>query len=153
MSVEVGQKLPPFSCVSHDGIIVNNETIAGKKTIITIFSNGDSTSCNKQICSLNDRFSSLKNKGYQIYGLSPEKVAKNQKVAKKYNISYPLLSDPDKEALHTFGLFGPKKFMGKDVMGVYRSAIVVDENGTITHFIDKVLSADHGSQILETING
>lgn len=152
MSLEVGQKLPPFSCVSNEGTIVNNDYIAGKKTIITIFSNGATTSCNKQICSLNDHYSAFQKQGYLILGLCPEKVDQNQKVIKKYHISYPLLSDPEKKVLNTFGLFGPKKFMGKDVMGVYRSAIVVNEKGIITHFIDKVLSADHGNQILNTIN-
>lgn len=149
--IEIGQKLPAFSCLSNDGTIVNNDSIAGKKTIITVFSNGATTSCNKQICSLNDHYSAFQKQGYQVLGICPEKVAQNQKVVNKYNISYPILSDPEKEVLNAFGLFGPKKFMGKDVMGVYRSAIVVNEKGIITHFIDKVLSADHGNQLLETI--
>lgn len=151
--IEIGQKLPQFTCSSHDGTVVNNDSVAGKKTIITVFSNGATTSCNKQICSLNDHYETFKKLGYQIIGICPEKTTQNQKVVNKYHISYPLLSDPDKEVLNTFGLFGPKKFMGKDVMGVYRSAIVINENGIVTHFIDKVLSADHGNQLLETING
>jgi len=151
MSIKAGEKLPDFQLEDQFGNVVNNEQCKGKKVIISIYAQDDTPSCTKQVCSLNESMEKLKKAGYEIYGLSPDTTKKHQKFAEKYNIGYPLLSDPDKSVLQEWGLFGPKKFMGKDVMGVYRSAIVIDENGVVSHLIDKVVTASHGEQLLEVL--
>ena len=151
MSIKTGEKLPVFQLTDQSGNVVNNQTFSGKKVIISVYAQDDTPSCTKQVCSLNDSLEKLKAAGYEIYGLSPDSPKKHQKFAEKYNIGYTLLSDPDKSVLQAWGLFGPKKFMGKDVMGVYRSAIVLDENGVVTHFIDKVVTATHGDQLAEVL--
>lgn len=151
MHISIGKKLPEFQTEDHMGNIVNNDSLLGKKVIISIYAQDDTPSCTKQVCSLNSSLNELTSKGYMVYGLSPDSVKKHQKFSEKYNIRYPLLSDPDKKLLNDWGLFGPKKFMGKDVMGVYRSAIVLDENGVVTHIIDKVVTATHGEQLSEIL--
>lgn len=151
MSLQTGQKLPDFELKDENGNIVNNRTFSGNKVIISIYAQDDTPSCTKQVCSLNEDVSAFEKAGYKVYGLSPDAEKKHQKFKGKYNITYPLLSDPEREVLKSWGLFGPKKFMGKEVTGVYRSAIVLDENGIITHFIDKVVTATHGQQLKEIL--
>ncbi|MFZ1702772.1 MAG: peroxiredoxin [Saprospiraceae bacterium] len=151
MNVNIGKKLPKFEVVDDEGNCVNNETILGNKVIFTVYAKDDTPSCNKQVCSLNEYYAKLKSKGYLVYGLSPDTVKKHGKFKEKYNIGYPLLADKDKTMLLDFGLFGPKMFMGKQVNGVYRSAIVVDEMGIVTHLIDKVITKSHGEQIMEVL--
>lgn len=151
MSIKTGEKLPVFQLTDQSGNVVNNQTFAGKKVIISVYAQDDTPSCTKQVCSLNDSLGKLKAAGYELYGLSPDAPKKHQKFAEKYKIGYTLLSDPDKSVLQAWGLFGPKKFMGKDVMGVYRSAIVLDEKGVVVHFIDKVVTATHGEQLVEVL--
>lgn len=151
MSIKTGEKLPVFQLTDQSGNVVNNQTFAGKKVIISVYAQDDTPSCTKQVCSLNESMTKLKTAGYELYGLSPDSPKKHQKFAEKYNIGYTLLSDPDKSVLQAWGLFGPKKFMGKDVMGVYRSAIVLDEKGVVTHFVDKVVTATHGEQLAEVL--
>lgn len=151
MSIKTGEKLPVFQLTDQSGNVVNNQTFAGKKVIISVYAQDDTPSCTKQVCSLNESMAKLKTAGYELYGLSPDSPKKHQKFAEKYNIGYTLLSDPDKSVLQAWGLFGPKKFMGKDVMGVYRSAIVLDEKGVVTHFVDKVVTSTHGEQLVEVL--
>ncbi len=151
MTLEAGLKLPDFELKDENGNFVNNRTFSGNKVIISIYAQDDTPSCTKQVCSLNEDHSVFEKAGYKVYGLSPDAEKKHQKFIGKYQITYPLLSDPEREVLKSWGLFGPKKFMGKDVTGVYRSAIVLDENGVITHFIDKVVTATHGQQLKEIL--
>jgi peroxiredoxin Q/BCP len=151
MSLQAGQKLPDFELKDENGTTISNQTLVGQKVIISIYAQDDTPSCTKQVCSLNEDVSEFEKAGYKVYGLSPDAEKKHQKFKGKYNITYPLLSDPEREVLKSWGLFGPKKFMGKEVTGVYRSAIVLDENGIITHFIDKVVTATHGQQLKEIL--
>ncbi len=151
MSLQTGQKLPDFELKDENGTTISNQTFVGQKVIISIYAQDDTPSCTKQVCSLNEDVTLFEKAGYKVYGLSPDAEKKHQKFKGKYNITYPLLSDPEREVLKSWGLFGPKKFMGKEVTGVYRSAIVLDENGIITHFIDKVVTATHGQQLKEIL--
>lgn len=151
MRLKVGDKLPLFEAMDDKGNVVNNVTIARKKVIFTFYAKDDTPSCTKQVCSINDHLAFFKERGYEVYGVSPDSIKKHQKFADKYAINFPLIADKDKTMLLKFGFYGPKKFMGKDVNGVYRSAVVVDERGLITHLIDKVVTASHGQQLVETL--
>jgi peroxiredoxin Q/BCP len=151
MNIKTGNVLPDFRAKDENGNEVNNQTLKGKKVILSFYAQDDTPSCTKQVCSLRDSADFFTSKGYLIYGISPDSEKKHQKFKAKYEITFPLLADSDKSMLLAFGLFGPKKFMGKDVTGVYRTSVVIDEKGIVTHIIDKVNTGTHGDQLKEVL--
>ena len=151
MNVSVGSPVIPFALEDEKGKLVSNEDLLGKKYILFFYPKDDSPGCTKEACSVRDNYKAIKKSGYEIYGVSPDKAKKHQKFIDKYEFQYSLLADVDKKMILDFGLWGPKKFMGREITGVYRTTVIVDEAGIVSHIIDKVKTKMHGEQILELI--
>jgi peroxiredoxin Q/BCP len=149
--VIVGQNVPEFSLPDENGNIVKSTSLLGQKYILFFYPKDDSPSCTKEACSVRDHYKSISKLGYKIFGISPDTEKKHKKFIAKYEFQYPLLADIDLEVTKAFGLYGPKKFMGKDIVGVYRTTVIVNEQGVISHIIEDVKTAVHGEQILEMI--
>ena len=111
----------------------------------------DSPGCTKEACSIRDNYSAITKKGYKVFGVSPDKEKKHEKFINKYEFQYDLLADTEKAMIESFGLWGPKKFMGKEITGVYRTTVLVNEDGVIDKIIAKVVTKSHGQQILDVI--
>jgi len=151
IQLQVGDAVPSFNLMDQDENPVSNGSLLGKKYILFFYPKDDSPGCTKEACSIRDNFKKITKAGYLIFGISPDKVKKHKKFIDKYEFQYPLLADPDKEAINNFGLWGPKKFMGREVTGVYRTTVIIDDSGKIEHIIKKVKTKDHGEQILDLI--
>jgi peroxiredoxin Q/BCP len=150
--LEAGDKAPQFEVTDQDGNIVTLDTFKGNKVVLFFYPKDGTPSCTKEACSLRDHYSKLSKAGYKIYGVSPDSEKRHLKFIEKFEFQYPLLSDPDKKMINDFGVWGEKKFMGKTIVGVYRTTFLIDENGVITHVFKKVKSAQHGEQILDVLN-
>jgi len=149
--LSVGQQVPCFEVENQNGEIVSDKSLKGSKYILFFYPKDDSPGCTKEACSIRDNFRNINKWGYKVFGVSPDNVKKHGKFIAKYEFQYDLLADPEKEMINEFGLFGPKKFMGREIMGVYRTTLIIDENGKIEHIIDKVVTKKHGDQILDVI--
>jgi thioredoxin-dependent peroxiredoxin len=148
----INQKVPQFKVVDQNGNLVTDETLMGEKYLLFFYGQDDTPTCTKQVCAANDIFNQTQSAGYKVFGVSPDSQTKHQKFIAKYNLAISLLADPDKNMMYAFEAYGPKKFMGKDVIGVYRKTYFVNETGFITGIIDEVKAADQGKQILEVLN-
>ena len=146
-----GDKVPSFSLPNEKGETVSNTSLLGKKYILFFYPKDDTPACTKEACSLRDGYSNFQKNGYEIYGVSPDKEKKHQKFIDKYELPYSLLADTEREMLNAFGYWGPKKFMGREIIGVYRTTVVVDENGVIDKIIDKVVTKTHDKQLMEVL--
>ena len=151
MKVAIGKKVPAFSLPTEKEEIVSSESLLGKKYILFFYPKDDSPGCTKEACSIRDHYKELTKLGYEIYGVSPDKSKKHQKFIDKYEFQYSLLADTEKEMINAFGLWGPKKFMGREITGVYRTTVLVDEEGIVSNIIEKVVTKSHGEQLLEVI--
>ena len=152
MIPKIGQKVPQFQVTDENGNIVSNDSLKGNKYILFFYPKDDTPGCTKEACNLRDNYSQIKKEGYQIFGISPDTEKKHQKFINKYNFQYSLLADPDKEMIKSFGLWGKKKFMGREIIGVYRTTFIVNEDNIISGVIEKVITKDHAQQILDIIN-
>lgn len=150
-NVKVGQKMPSFSAWDQDGNIVTDETLSGHKSIIFFYGQDDSPTCTKEACSVRDHYEMFRANGYKVYGVSKDTVKKHRKFIEKYGFPYSLIADPELSMMNAFGYHGPKIFMGKEVMGVYRTTVITDNTGKITHILDDVVSAEHGRQIADAL--
>jgi thioredoxin-dependent peroxiredoxin len=149
MPLKVTEAVPTFEAANQEDELISNKSLLGQKYILFFYGQDDTPTCTKQVCAANDVYAQLSKKGYTIYGVSPDKVAKHQKFITKYNLAISLLSDPEKKMMFAFEAYGPKIFMGKEVIGVYRKAYVIDEKGKITQIISEVNAAKQGEQLLE----
>ena len=104
--------------------------------------------CTAEACNLNDNYSDFKNKGYEIIGVSPDEVKKQNNFAEKFGFNYNLIADDSKKLIEAFGVWGKKKFRGKEYFGVMRTTFIINEEGLIEKVIEKVNTKEHSSQIL-----
>ena len=121
----------------------------GIKLIVFFYPRANTPGCTAEACNLSDNYKSLQDQGYQIIGVSADSAKHQKNFANKYDFPYPLLVDTDKKLIHAFGVWGPKKFRGKEYDGIHRMTFIINEKGIIQRVIDKVKTKDHAAQILE----
>ena len=129
--LSVGDVAPDFTLPDADGNEVALKDLRGKNVIVYFYPAAMTPGCTKQACDFRDSLDSLQAAGYAVLGISPDKPAKLAKFRERDGVTFPLLSDPDKQVLTAYGAFGEKTMYGKKVTGVIRSTFVVDEKGKI----------------------
>lgn len=144
-----GDKLPEFITIDHKGNTINSETLKGKKTVIYFYPKDMTPGCTAQACNLRDNYQTLLDNNYNVIGISPDNNKSHLKFAEKYSLPFPLISDTDKSIAKLFGVWGRKKFMGREYDGINRTTFVLDENLVITEVIDKVNTGNHTEQIIK----
>jgi peroxiredoxin Q/BCP len=129
--LQVGDKAPAFSLADADGNTVSLDDYRGRKLVVYFYPAASTPGCTKEACDFRDNLSELNEAGLDVVGISPDKPAKLAKFRDAEALTFPLLSDPDRDVLTAWGTYGEKKMYGKTVLGVIRSTFVVDEKGTI----------------------
>jgi thioredoxin-dependent peroxiredoxin len=142
-----GDKAPDFKGKDQNGKQVSLTDFKGKKLILYFYPKDDTPGCTAQACNLKDNYTQLKQKGYEILGVSADSEAKHQKFIEKYNLPFRLIADTDKEICKQFGVWGEKKFMGKTFDGIHRITFVISEDGIIEEVIKKVDTKNHSEQL------
>ena len=122
--LQVGMKAPDFSVMDHDGNTVLLSDYAGKKVVIFFYPKANTPGCTLEACDLRDHYSELTKAGYSILGVSADTVTAQAKFAMKFSFPYPLLADVDKVLINGFGVWGPKKFRGKEYEGILRTTFI-----------------------------
>ena len=146
--LQIGDKMPAFSVINEVGKQVTERDLLGRKTVIYFYPKDSTPGCTTEACNIRDNYHSFLAKGYQVYGVSKDSQASHVKFKEKYNLPFPLLSDPSTEMLQAFGAWGEKKLYGKSSMGTLRKTFIFDENGILERIIDKVDTKNHTAQIL-----
>lgn len=147
-TLKVGDKVPDFSSKDQDGNTINLSDYKGKKLVVFFYPRANTPTCTTEACNLNDNYDQLKNEGYELLGVSEDSQRKQSNFSKKFGFQYSLLADVDHEVIDAFGVWGPKKFMGREFDGIHRITFVIDENGVVEKVIDKVKAKEHAAQIL-----
>ena len=147
--LEIGDQVPHFSVVDDRGETQSLSDYAGKKLVVFFYPKANTPGCTAEACDLRDHYTELKKAGYALLGVSADSVNKQRKFSEKFDFPFPLLADEEKEVINAFGVWGPKKFMGKEYDGIHRKTFIVDEEGKIARVIDKVNTKEHAAQILE----
>ena len=143
VSLEAGSPAPDFSLPDKDGKAHSLSDYRGQKVIVYFYPAASTPGCTTQACDFRDNMASLQGAGYVVLGVSKDKLPALQKFAENENLGFPLLSDEDLSIHHAYGAFGEKSMYGKNVMGVIRSKIVVDESGVLEHALYNVKATGH----------
>ncbi len=147
-TLKIGDKAPGFSVNNQAGNLVSLNDFKGKKLVLFFYPKASTPGCTAEACNLNDNYERFQSKGYEILGVSADSEKRQTNFKNKYEFSYDLLADIDLEVIKAYGVWGLKKFMGKEYEGIHRTTFVIDENGKIEQIIGKVKTKDHTSQLL-----
>jgi peroxiredoxin Q/BCP len=146
-----GDLAPGFKGLNQNGEEISLSNYKGKKVILYFYPKDNTPGCTAESCNLNDNYDMWLSKGYEVIGVSPDSVASHKKFADKYNLSFNIIADTEKEILEAYGAWGEKKMYGKSYMGVIRTTYIISEEGKIEEVFEKVKTKDHTNQIISTL--
>ena len=148
-TLKIGDAAPVFNCLDEKGNSISLDNYKGKKLVLFFYPKASTPGCTVEACNLSDNYSRFTALGYDVLGVSADSAKRQSNFKEKYKFPYPLLADEDKTVIAAFGVWGPKKFMGKDYDGIHRTTFVIDAHGLIADIIVKVKTKEHASQILK----
>lgn len=148
-TLKEGDKLPEFKGVTDRGEPISDQDYKGKKLVVFFYPKASTPGCTAEACNLRDNYRELQDKGFEILGVSADSVKRQNNFRSKYEFPFPLLADEEKEVIEAFGVWGPKKFMGRSYNGIHRMTFLFNEEGIVDRVISKVKTKDHAAQILE----
>jgi len=147
-TLTAGEKAPDFSGLNEKDETISLNDFKGKKLVLYFYPKDMTPGCTTQSCNLRDNYDMLLKQGYEVLGVSADSTKRHLKFIYKYDLPFSLLADEDHTVLNAYGVWGLKKFMGKEYDGIHRTTFVIDENGIITEVIGKVKTKEHTEQIL-----
>ena len=147
-TLTAGDAAPEFSAKDQDGNLHELKDYKGKKLVVFFYPKASTPGCTAEACNLRDNWEVFQEKGYEILGVSADSAKRQTNFKNKHELPFPLLADEDKEVINEFGVWGPKKFMGKEYDGIHRTTFIIDEEGKIAEVIGKVKTKAHAEQIL-----
>ncbi|MDX5326566.1 MAG: thioredoxin-dependent thiol peroxidase [Bacteroidota bacterium] len=147
--LQPGDKAPDFSAIDQHGNAISLSDFKGRKVILYFYPKDDTPGCTAEACNFRDNNSKLLSKGFQVIGVSADNEAKHKKFAEKYSLPFPLIPDTEREIIEKYGVWGKKKFMGREFDGIHRETFVIDEEGKIDKVLTKVKTKEATEQILE----
>jgi len=146
--LKVGDKVPAFSVTDDRGNSQSLRDYSGKKLVVFFYPKANTPGCTAEACDLRDHYKELLDAGYSLLGVSADSEKKQRNFSAKYDLPFPLLADEDKEVINAFGVWGLKKFMGKEYDGIHRMTFIINEEGVVERVIEKVKTKEHAEQIL-----
>ena len=147
--LQVGDNVPAFSVSDDRGNIQKLSDYKGQKLVVFFYPKASTPGCTAEACDLRDHYKELQDAGYDLLGVSADSEKRQRNFSEKNDFPFPLLADEDKQVINAFGVWGPKKFMGREYDGIHRMTFIIDKNGVVERVIDKVKTKVHAAQILE----
>ena len=153
MPIQAGILAPDFSLPDETGKLRSMSEFRGKPIVLYFYPKDDTPGCTKEACSFRDDYSQYQQAGVTILGVSPDSPKKHTKFKEKYALPFTLLADEDHQVCELYGVWGRKKFMGREYDGVFRTTFLIDADGNILKVFENVRPAEHSSEVLEAFRG
>lgn len=147
--LKLGDTAPNFKGVDQDGLVHELQDYKGKKLVLFFYPKASTPGCTAEVCDLRDHYSRFQESNFALLGVSADSAVRQARFKDKNELPFPLLADEDKSVIEAFGVWGPKKFMGKTYDGIHRTTFIINEEGIITEIINKVKTKAHSAQILD----
>jgi len=146
-----GAKAPAFTLPDQTGKKHSLKDYKGKWVLLYFYPKDDTPGCTTEACTIRDSYSGFQKSKIVVLGVSVDSVKSHEKFAKKYELPFTLLSDEDKKVVKAYGVWGKKKFMGREYMGTNRTSFLIDRNGKISKIYEQVKPAFHAGKVLDDI--
>ncbi|MBI2147113.1 thioredoxin-dependent thiol peroxidase [Candidatus Woesearchaeota archaeon] len=147
----VGSAAPDFSLPDQDGKEHHLSAYRGQWVILYFYPKDDTPGCTVEACEFRDQYQKLKKAGVIVFGISADPVKSHEKFAAKFSLPFPLLADENKEAVKAYGVWGKKKFMGREFMGILRTTFLISPDGRIANVYEKVKAEGHAEDVMRDI--
>ena len=151
MPIQAGIPAPDFSLPDEDGVVRKLSDYRGKPLVLYFYPKDDTPGCTTEACSFRDDYSQYQEAGVVILGVSPDSPKKHTKFKQKYQLPFTLLADEDHQVCQLYGVWGPKKMMGREYEGVYRTTFLLDAAGKILKVFENVKPAEHSKEVLAAV--
>lgn len=144
-----GDPAPELHGTDQEGRSLRLAELAGERVVLYFYPKDDTPGCTAEACSLRDGYRELRNAGYEVIGVSPDGEAKHRKFIAKYDLPFRLLADVDLHTARAYGVWGPKKFMGRTYDGIHRTTFIIGADGRIERIIADVHTKAHAAQVMQ----
>ncbi len=151
--LETGMKAPDFTLNDKDGNAVRLSDFLGRKVVLYFYPRDNTPGCTRQACAFAAAYEGFRAKNVAVIGVSKDSVASHLKFARKYDLPFILLSDPELQAIQAYGVWQEKKLYGKVSYGVVRTTFLIDERGSIEKIMPKVKPDTNAAEILTCLEG
>lgn len=151
MTLPAGTKAPDFTLPDENGEEHSLSDFRGKPVVLYFYPKDDTKGCTKEACGFRDDYSAYQEAGVEIVGVSPDSSKSHLKFKNKYDLPFTLLADTDHEVAEKYGVWGRKKFMGREYDGIFRTTFLIDAEGKIQKVFEKVKPAEHSAEILASL--
>lgn len=151
MPIRAGRTAPDFQLLDDKGKLRRLSDSRGRPVVLYFYPADDTPGCTKEACNFRDDYSAYEKAGVTILGVSPDSVESHQKFKRKYALTFPLLADADHRTCSAYGVWGPKKFMGREYEGVLRTTFLIDAKGKVSRVFEKVRAAEHSAEVLAAL--
>ena len=149
--LKVGDKAPAFSLPSSEGKNVALKDCKGKNVVLYFYPKDDTPGCTKEACSFRDNLGRVRKNGAEVFGISADSIHAHEKFIEKYGLTFPLLSDENKEVIKAYGVWKEKSMYGRKYMGIERTTFIIDEKGKIAQIFPKVKVEGHTEEVIEKL--
>jgi len=151
MPISSGIPAPEFEMFDDTNIPRKLSDYRGRSVVLYFYPKDDSPGCTKEACYFRDDYSAYEKAEVVILGVSPDSVESHVKFKKKFQLQFPLLVDDGHKVCDLYGVWGPKKFMGKEYEGVLRTTFLIDPDGNIKKVFENVRPSEHSAELLATL--
>lgn len=151
MPISAGIPAPHFELLDDINTLRKLSDFRGKNIVLYFYPEDDTPGCTKEACNFRDDYSAYEKAGIVVLGVSPDNVESHVKFKKKFQLPFPLLADEGHKICDAYGVWGPKKFLGKEYEGVLRTTFLIDGNGNIVKVFEKVRPAEHSAEVLSVL--
>jgi peroxiredoxin Q/BCP len=151
MPITAGSRAPSFELLDDSGQRRKLSDFRDRPIVLYFYPADDTPGCTKEACNFRDDYSAYEKAGVTILGVSPDSVESHQKFKRKYALTFPLLADADHRTCSAYGVWGPKKMMGREYEGVLRTTFLIDGRGKINRVFEQVRPAEHSAEVLAAL--
>ncbi len=148
MPLRIHDQAPDFTLPDHNGNPVHLSSLQGRWVLVYFYPKDDTPGCTKEACGVRDHWPAFTRSNLAVVGISPDSVASHLKFREKFKLEFPLLADEEKKVVELYGVWGLKKFMGKEYLGVNRTSFLIDPKGRIAKIYAKVEPDRHAEEVL-----
>ena len=151
MPLSTGIPAPDFELLDDTNVPRKLSDFRGRNVVLYFYPADDTPGCTKEACNFRDDYSAYEKANVVILGVSPDTVKSHVKFKQKFQLPFPLLADEGHNVCDLYGVWGPKKFVGKEYEGVLRTTFLIDKNGNILKVFEKVRPAEHSTEVLSAL--
>lgn len=151
-ALQPGSEAPNFTLPDQNGVTHSLYDYRGEWVLLYFYPKDNTPGCTTESCALRDAFPMLEEKGCVVLGVSTDSVQSHKKFEEKYQLPFPLLADTEKELVKCYGVWSPKKFMGREFLGTLRTSFLINPAGKIAKIYEKVKPAIHADEVLADLS-